>query len=153
MTIKSITLSPSENGYAIFLEKKDTHEPVIAVMTKKYIVNVLGLANPFIAQQLQEKGVPIQYKAPADNNPEAILKFTHDVFILQGYVDRTPHLIEVAGVLNDFDEKKYAADKDLQKAIIEVKNRYNIHMGGSFLVPPYPEQVPVFHLPLPASPI
>lgn len=149
MTIKSVVLSVNNNGYGVFLENKATHEPVISVMTKAYIERVLGTVNPFIAQQLQEKGIPIKYDPPKDNNPEKILEFTHSVFLAQGYVDRTPHLVEVVESLYDFNEK----EPDFQKAIIEIKKRYNLHLGGSFLVPPYPETVPVIHMPLPTSPI
>lgn len=149
MTIKSVVLSPNENGYAVFLEKKDTHEPVISVMTKRYILHVLATVNPYISAQLKEKGIPLEYKEPADKNPEKILDFTHSVFLAQGYVDRTPHVVEVVGSLYDYNDK----ETDFQKAILEIKSRYNLHLGGSFLVPPYPEQIPLMHLPLPTSPI
>jgi hypothetical protein len=144
MSFRSVMMSPNSQGYAVFLEEPKTGAAVVSVMTEKYVRMFLHPAMTYLYEKNNMK-----YPVTNANDLEGIVKAAHDMFIAQGYKDRTAHAIEVVDQLYDFNDK----EKDFTKAIIEIKKRYNLHLGGTFLVPTYPEVVPFFGIPLPTSPI
>lgn len=147
MAWNKMVLSPitSENGWAVFLETPNDKQPVVNVMTERYIKHIIPLANYTLMNNM-EMG---QYVPPADLNPDKLIDTLHTLLIRAGYGDRTPRGIETATQFFDYDEKQ----TDPAKCIIEVKKRYQLLFGGTLLVPPYPEMFPTPFLPLPPSPI
>jgi hypothetical protein len=140
-----MNMANNDSGYAVFLEMPQTHKPVINVMTEKYVKNIIPFAN---AVYMKNMGLG-DYQPPADRNSEKLITDLHQLFLTMGYTDRTPHGIEIADQLFDYNENEQNPDKK----IIEVKKRYQLMMGGTLLVPPYPELLPMPFMPLPPSPI
>lgn len=151
MSYKSVMINPQDTGYATFFNHPADGSSIVSVMSKSYIQNILHRMNPALGQQ---NGM--QYSVTDPKDWEKIVKFAHDVFIKNGYKDRTPHIVEQVDQLYDYNEK----ESDMSKAILEIKKRYSLIGAGSMLVPPYPEKIggispplPFFLPPLPGSPI
>src|ERR1700680_1083438 len=112
------------------------------------------MGNSIIVKNLQKSGLDIpDYVPPVDvvSQPgiEKLARDTHDLFLKQGYRDRSPHLVEMVDFLYDYNDK----ETDFTKAIIEIRKRYNLHMSGTFLFPTYPEMIPSLLPPLPGFPM
>jgi hypothetical protein len=165
MAVRAVVLNPTgENGYAVFFEHPKDGSAMVNVMTKNYIQRVLPLGNVMLTQQIN---MPPFNAGLKDYDPnkvttlESIVKYTHDCFIKMGYKDRTPRFIEQVDILYDFNEQIYKESNDVQKSIIEIKKRYNLHMAGGFLAPAYPDIIPntllpplpIPFIPLPSSPV
>jgi predicted AlkP superfamily phosphohydrolase/phosphomutase len=135
MTVTVVSLNPQANGYAILLNDKEGKQ-FIVVLTKKYVEKV-------IVPMLQKLNPAYESKGP-EQDVRSMEKLMKSV----GYKDRTPHIIEIVDALYDYKEN---ADED--RAYVEMKKRYNLHFGGTQLVPFYPEFIPSPLLPLLTSPI
>lgn len=155
MSYRSVMLTPTGDiGYAFFFENPQDGSAIVNVMTKNYVQRVLPLGNIMFAQQL---GIP-EPKPEDYKTLDQIVKFTHDVMIRRGYKDRTPHVVELVDTLYDFDERKYKETNDVQTSLIQINKHYQLHAGGTFMVPSYPDLVPAGlpilpFMPLPTSPI
>lgn len=159
MALRTIMLSPNgDSGYATFLEMPKDGAPLVNVMTKLYVMRILKLGNTMLYQQLKQLGKDIEPPNDNETDPEQVVKYTHKCFILLGYKDRQPHLAEMVDAFYDFNEAQYEKNpSDPQSAIITINKRYNTHAGGAFLVPSYPELLPVAppfpFIPFPTFPV
>jgi hypothetical protein len=152
MSVRTVTMGPNvDNGYAIFLEHPQDGSPVVNVMTKMYVQRILQTGNVMLAEQLKDKGIK-PYDPNEKRTLEQIVKFTHDCFIKMGYKDRTPRVVEGVDILYDFDDKKFQQTSNVQDCIKEIRKHYNLHGGGAFLFPAYPDLVPSGLLPPPPLP-
>jgi len=149
MTVTEVVLNPmGDTGYAIILQqpvKDQANNKVVLidkvlVCTKNYVQKVLPVMN----KTFNDKYVP-----PENMDSMAIATFTHNSLISSGYISKDPSFVEVVDEFYDIKE----GETDPQKAIINRKKHYNLHMNGTLLIPPYPEVIPTFHLVIPRSPI
>jgi hypothetical protein len=156
MAWNKIVLSPvtGENGYAVFLEVKETKKPMINVLTEKYVKRIVPLANAIWTNNLKASYPNLgDYKPPDDGDPqksEKMVKSMHDLLMMTGqYNDMTPHTLEIADQLLDYNE----SISDPNQAIIDIRRRYQLMFNGTVLIPGYPEMLPTPFIPLPRSPI
>jgi hypothetical protein len=143
MSVREIQLGPSGGrGFLLCLEKPNERTPMVYVFTEDYVKYILHGQNRIIADKL---GIGYQ----VEGDPIKVVQWLHSVYMAQNWVDRTPHMVEMVDVLHDFKKN----ETNMEKAVTEVKKRYNL-MFGSVLDPPYPELIPLPfpRVPLPASP-
>ena len=122
MTVTIVSINPQDVGYSIILNDKDGKQ-FIVVMTKKYVEKVVLPMLQKIMPNYESKG------------HEKDVKAMEKLLLANGYKERTPHIIEIVDALYD-----YKNDDD--QTFIEMKKRYNLHFGGTQLIPFYPEYIP-----------
>jgi hypothetical protein len=149
MSVTTVVMNPQQElGYATFMEDPNSGASIVAVMTKRYCQRILATGNAMLLANLKASGKDISgFELVTDGNPEKIVKLSHAIFMFMGYKDRKPHTVEMVDYLYDFNEDVFQRDGDAQKAIITLAKRYNLHLGGSTLVPWYPDAIPLPTLP------
>jgi hypothetical protein len=134
MTVTTVFLNPQETGYAIILNDTEGRQ-FITVFTKKAVEKIIV---PYLKQ--------LNPNYTSNNNHEKDVKNMEKLMIQAGYKNRTPHLVEIVDALYDYKDSS-------DEPIIEMKKRYNLHIGGTQLIPFYPEFIPNPFPPLLSSPI